>query len=234
MPTKKFKLQISALRGAVIGVVIIAALTLHGCSFMQAAGMQVTGMETRGMQAQGGPPDSTVTRTSVQYFSWLRSLTDEELHLERLRLESAYKTNTGFNLIERVQLALLLSTIRPADTDNLLLALSLLTDVNSMEEPADHSLYSDYAEFAQLWYSALLQQASVLTISQQQAGLIERLQERSLLLHNDNLLLREQNQSLLKQQTLSQEEIHNLQLQIDALKEIEQQLNQREQLQESP
>ena len=223
MLAKKFRLQISALRGAVISVVImVAALTSHGCSIMQTAG------------GSAAASDSTDTLTSVQYFSWLHSLTAEQQQLEKLRLEGVYKSSKVLKRIEGVQLALLLSTIKPADTDNLLLALSILTDVNSMENPADDPLNSDYGEFAQLWHSALLQQAAVQTISQERAGLVERLQERNLLLYNDNLQWRDENQRLLKQQTLLQEEMHNLQLQIDALKEIEQQLNQREQLQESP
>ncbi len=221
MIEKKIRLQIFALRGAVISVMVIAALTLYGCSVMQLPDAAVTS-------------GSLDTRTSVQYFSWLRSLSVEERQLEKLRLESLYQRNKVLNPVEGVQLALLLSTLKPADTDNLLLALSILTEVNSMELSIDDPLKTDYAEFARLWHSALLQHVSGQTISQERAGLIERLQERNLLLHNDNLQLREQNQMLLKQQTLLREEIHNLQMQIEALKEIEQQLNQREQLQVIP
>jgi len=220
---QKIRVQTSALRGVII---IVAALALHGCSLMEVPGMQTTGEPVRA--------DSPDTRTSIQYVSWLRSLTAEEQQLEKRRLETAYKHDTEITLIEGVQLALLLSIMQAADTDNLLLALSLLTEVNRIKSAADDPLDNDYAEFAQLWHSALLQHASVLTISQEQADLIERLQERNLLLHENNLLLHEQIQLLMKQKTLLQEDTHNLQLQIDALKEIEQQLNQREQLQDSP
>jgi hypothetical protein len=224
MLQKKIRLQTSALRGVVKGaLILIASLTLHSCSFMQAPGSHAA-----------ITPFSSDTRTSIQYVSWLHSLTAEEKHLERLRLETAYTQDSGSTLIEGVQLALLLNTLQPANSDDLLLALSLLTEINSIESVADDPLNYDYAEFAQLWHSALLQHASVLQISQEREGLIEQLQERNLQLHNDKLLLQEQNQLLVKQKTLLQEDIHNLQLQIDALKEIEQQLNQREQLQDSP
>jgi hypothetical protein len=221
MLARTFRLQLAAVRGALMSAAIyVAALTLPGCSVLQTP--------------EQASPVTPVPASAMQYAAWLRGLSAAERQSERLRLESTYQKAPALNPVEGVQLALLISTIKPGDNDELLLALAILTNVTSIENPADSPLNTDYAEFAQLWHSALLQQASVLTIAQERAALLERLQERNLLLNNENVRLQEQNQALLHENPLLHEEIMNLQLQIDGLKKIEQQLNQRELLQDSP
>jgi hypothetical protein len=232
MLMRTFRLQLRAVRGALIGALIYAA-ALSGCSVLQSPEQSTTVV-----------PAATQTSLSpMQYAAWLRGLSTEQRQVERARLEDARQKDSlqkdpVTNLIEGVQLALLLSSFTPADNDEFLLAIAVLTEVIGMEAPASEmeqeAMITDYAEFAQLWHAALLQQASVLTISEERAALIERLQERNLMLSNENLRLQERSEALATENPLLQEEILNLQLQIDGLKKIEEQLNQRELLQDSP
>ena len=188
-------------------------------------------------------------QTPLQYFDWVSSIPPREQLVEKIRVRTRFEESG--DMTEGVQLALLTGLIEPVAREELLRAVDILNEillryrdgpVQEDDSPSSTklsvaltgSITPEYAQFAELWRTALLQRVTVMTISDEHSRQRVELEQLNRQLLENNLRLQEENEVLRTENPLLREENESLLLQIEALKAIEQQMNRREQQQEFP
>jgi hypothetical protein len=186
----------------------------------------------------------------LQYFDWVSSIPPREQLVEKIRVRTRFES-TG-DMVEGVQLALVTGIIEPVAREELLHVVDILNEIllryrdgpqqqgsivaeqTNLPVPLTGTITEEYAQFAALWRTALLQRVTVMTISDEHSQQRVELEKLNRQLLENNLRLQEENDLLRKENPLLREENKSLLLQIEALKAIEQQMNRREQQQEFP
>jgi hypothetical protein len=189
-------------------------------------------------------PGSAAANESVEqpgvmkYYSWLRSLDDEQLFMEKLQLEAAYEADPG--LIDGVRLSLLLTLSGAPTREELLRAHRVLDELSESEsinlsrrERTEFDI-EDYQIFAELWRNALSQYLALVKMAEMRTDQNDVLLTQNMRLERAVEEARNMTQQLEKDVAQMKDENKSLQLQLDALKAIEQQMNQRELQQELP
>lgn len=143
--------------------------------------------------------------SALDYFDWLADAEADAIRAEQHRLLS--KAESGLTMIERTQLAMIYGSYETAPLAIRARALELLQDTQEAEESLNQREYS-YRVFSRLWSKILEQEQDISQIKNQNEALQEAL-------------------------TASNARNQDLEGQIQALTNIEEQLIQREQLQES-
>ena len=153
---------------------------------------------------------AAVQRPALEYYHWLRAASGRALEQEQQRLEQAHPAMDP--VVRTVCLAMLLSLPgRPADDGRR--ALALLRPLAETGEYAADSQAYDYLRLGLMWRD-MLEERQRLLAGAAQAGVEQARNER--------------------QARELQEELSALRQQIEALKSIEQQINQRQRPASSP
>ena len=154
---------------------------------------------------------STTSNPALDYYHWVLSSPDKTVAEERKKLERNAEDIDP--IVRMTRLAMVLSVPKltiPQDEEQ---AMTLLDRVIQAKDADPQSAYSDYREFSILWRDMLE------TRQEMRHNVI--LMKQELTAEKDRInKLRQENRALLKQ--------------IEALKSIEQQINQREQSREKP